>query len=82
MMTLRRNVKITAVFLFCIVMILCGLNATYACTAIYVGKDASDDGTVMIAKSNDYQDVWANYVEIKERVEDEPGRVMPAYLTR
>ena len=48
-----------------------------ACTAVYVGPRVSADGTVIIAKSNDYQDVWGNYVALTERVEDVPGRVMP-----
>ena len=48
-----------------------------ACTAVYVGSEASEDGTVIMAKSNDYQDVWANYVTITERVENKPGRTMP-----
>ncbi len=48
-----------------------------ACTAVYVGSDVSEDGTTIIAKSNDYQDVWGNYVTVTERVEDEPGRLMP-----
>lgn len=50
---------------------------TYACTAIYIGKDASADGTTLIAKSNDYGDVWANYVNLTPRVENAPGRTMP-----
>ena len=48
-----------------------------ACTAVYVGSEASADGTVIMAKSNDYQDVWANYVTITERVENKSGRTMP-----
>ena len=52
-------------------------QAAYACTAVYVGKDASEDDTVIIAKSNDHQAVWGNYVEVTERVENEAGRTMP-----
>ena len=53
------------------------MTGAQACTAAYVGAQASRDGTTLIAKSNDYQDVWANYVEVAERVENVPGRVMP-----
>ena len=53
-----------------------------ACTAVYVGPEASADGTLIIAKSNDYQDVWPNYVTIVERVENEPGRTMPVDVGR
>lgn len=49
----------------------------FACTAVYVGSEVSADGTMIIAKSNDYQDVWANYVAITERVDNMPGRTMP-----
>ena len=50
---------------------------SYACTAVYVGKNASADGTVIFAKSNDYQAVWGNHIVLKERVENVPGRTMP-----
>ena len=70
---LRRIISLA----FCLVMIACSTATAFACTAIYVGSGVSDDGTVMIAKSNDYQDVWANYVTITERITDEPGRRMP-----
>lgn len=49
----------------------------FACTALYVGPDASDDGTIIIARSNDYPDVWPNYITVVDRVEDKPGRTMP-----
>ncbi len=48
-----------------------------ACTAVYVGADASSDGTTIMAKSNDDQDVWGNYVEVTQRVDNQPGRTMP-----
>ena len=54
-----------------------GMNEARACTAAYVGSEVSADGTIMMAKSNDYQDVWANYVTIVEHVDDQPGRTMP-----
>ena len=50
--------------------------AAYACTAVYVGSEASDDGTIIMAKSNDYQAVWANYMTVTDAVENEPGRTM------
>ncbi len=62
---------------FMMIFICVGAFQAYACTAVYVGSKASDDGTVIMAKSNDYQDVWANYVTITERVENKPGRTMP-----
>lgn len=58
-------------------LICAGAAQAYACTAVYVGSKASTDGTVIMAKSNDYQDVWANYVTITERVENKSGRTMP-----
>ena len=67
--------------LMCLIAVIAGMIMgacpAFACTAVYVGKDASADGTTIIAKSNDYQAVWPNYVEVTERVENEPGRAMP-----
>ena len=62
--------------ILCLCMCLAAAVSASACTAVYVGRQVSSDGTTIIAKSNDYQDVWANYVTITERVEDTPGRVM------
>lgn len=62
----------------CALAVVCAATpAALACTAVYVGSDASSDGTTIMAKSNDYQDVWADYVEVTEHVDNEPGRTMP-----
>ncbi len=60
-----------------VLLAVAGAVQVCACTAVYVGSEASADGTVIMAKSNDYQDVWANYVTITERVENKSGRTMP-----
>ena len=52
-----------------------------ACTAVYVGKGASDDGTIMIARSNDSPGVLGNHVEITEG-KDEDGRRLPVNNAR
>lgn len=48
-----------------------------ACTAVYVGKDVSADGTTIMAKSNDYGDNFANHVVVEKAVKNKPGRKMP-----
>ena len=75
-MTLHRCQRYALVFVFAVASLL-DARLVLACTAVYVGKDASTDGAVIIAKSNDYQAVWGNYLEVTERVENEPGRTMP-----
>ena len=60
----------------CLMMVLMIAGNASACTAVYAGSKVSQDGTTLLAKSNDYQDVWGNYVAITERVENEPGRTM------
>ena len=75
---LKRAIRQFGSLILCAVLIVSiSSTAAYACTGVYVGQNVSDDGTVLIAKSNDYQDVWANYVTITERVENAPGRTMP-----
>ena len=51
-----------------------------ACTAVYVGPDVSADGSIIFARTNDYQDVWGNYITVTPRVENEPGRLMPVSM--
>ncbi len=79
-MKIRANKKtLRHLFLALMIVLLVGGNVVQAsaCTAVYVGSDVSEDGTTIIAKSNDYQAVWGNHVTITERVENKPGRVMP-----
>ncbi len=75
------NIRKGLVSAACAVMLgvasLVAVPAAYACTAVYVGSQASDDGTIIMAKSNDYQAVWANYMTVTDAVENEPGRTMP-----
>lgn len=53
------------------------MQACFACTAVYVGSEVSADGSVIFARSNDYQEVWGNHITITPRVENQPGRFMP-----
>ena len=68
--------KKSMILILCLV-ILCSIQACTACTAVYVGPDASDDGSVIVARSNDYPAVWANHIEVTPAVENQPGQVMP-----
>lgn len=74
---MKRFKKICLTSILCAVLMCTNVLSTYACTAVYVGSDASDDGTTIIAKSNDCQANWGNYVKITERVENQEGRTMP-----
>ena len=74
---MKRSLKLFTALLFCVLFVGASGMHALACTAVYVGRDVSEDGTILLAKSNDYQDVWANYVTITERVENKPGRTMP-----
>ncbi len=58
-------------------LLLCSMQACFACTAVYVGPDVSADGSIIFARSNDYQEVWGNHITITPRVENQPGRFMP-----
>ena len=52
-------------------------STAYACTGVYVGSDVSEDGTIILGKSNDYPDVWPNFVTVVKHVDNQPGRTMP-----
>ncbi len=53
------------------------MQTSAACTAVIVGSDVSTDGSTIIARSNDYQEVWGNHITVTPAVENEPGRFMP-----
>ena len=63
--------------LFILILIMTYGASAFACTAVYVGKEVSVDGSTILAKSKDYQDVWANYITVTERIDNRPGRKMP-----
>ena len=72
MKRLHRSVIIIAA-LFMIVFL--SAEVSSACTGIYVGSEASDDGTVIIARSSDHSNaVWGNYMQVVQHVDDLPGR--------
>ena len=54
--TIHSHPVITKI-LVCFIAIACGVfvceTPAFACTGIYVGSEASEDGTTMIARSND-----------------------------
>lgn len=58
-------------------VLVCSMQACAACTGVYVGSDVSDDGSIIVARSNDYPAVWANHITVTPEVENESGRVMP-----
>ncbi len=77
-MKIRRGlVCAVCAVMFGIASITVAVPAAYACTGIYVGSEASEDGTIIMAKSNDYQAAWANYMTVTDAVENKPGRTMP-----
>lgn len=68
-----------------IVILLCGLlvfsmQTGSACTAVYVGSDVSADGSTIIARANDWQDVWGSHLTVTPRVENQAGRFMPVSM--
>ena len=66
------------VSLFVVLSILLGCSSALACTGLYVGKDASADGTIMIAHTVD----WSNSAQAGQfavpGVYNVPGRVFVA----
>ena len=73
---MKRVIYLFASLTLCVLLVFSNSVQVSACTAVYVGSEVSADGTILMAKSNDYQDVWPNYITITERVENKPGRTM------
>lgn len=63
-----------------ICLLICALvlsGSALACTGVYVGKEASADGSVIIARSNDTQGNYPTRMMVVPRVEQIPNREMP-----
>ena len=54
-----------------------GASVSLACTGVYVGSEASSDGTIILARCNDMQGTNPSRVNVVPRVEDKPGRTLP-----
>ncbi|MBO4904295.1 MAG: C69 family dipeptidase [Lachnospiraceae bacterium] len=68
--------KFAAVSILVSVFCLVDIAEAVACTGVYVGKEASADGTTIIARSNDiHPTLIPTIVRIHERVENKPGRM-------
>ena len=61
-----------------LLIMLCLLNTSaYACTGVYIGRKATTDGSVIIARSNDTQGNFPQRMMVVPRVEQYPDRQMP-----
>lgn len=69
----------TLIFAFFVIcMLLAGTASVSAeCTGVYVGPEASSDGSVILARCNDTQGTNPSRVNVMPRVENQPGRTMP-----
>ena len=74
-MRINRRIM-TVLALFIPVLCMLAVTETLACTGVYVGREASADGTTIIARSNDvHPTVMPTIVKVYDRVENKPGRV-------
>ena len=75
---MRRFGKITLTLMLMLAVLATAgsTRSVQACTGIYVGSKVSDDGTIMIARSNDTEGVYGNHVVVTEHMDNSPGRKM------
>jgi len=69
---MKKVLCIAVCFMICLLSV-----AASACTGVYVGKEASTDGTIIIARSNDSQGNYPTRVMVSPHVEQDPNRKMP-----
>lgn len=73
------NLKRVAAFATAAAVVLSSSNV-FACTGMYVGKQCSEDGTTILARSVDTHPLASPVLAIVvDRVEDQPGRVITGY---
>ena len=74
-MRIRRRFM-TAFSLFIVMVYLFTATGALACTGVYIGPEASADGTTILARSNDaHPTVLPTIVQGCDRVENVPGRI-------
>ena len=70
---MKKYLCILAVLLFFVL----NSGTSHACTGVYIGKEASADGTFILARSNDCPEIFATRMMTVPRVEWDSGREMP-----
>lgn len=70
---MKKYLCILAVLLFFVL----NSGTSHACTGVYIGKEASADGTFILARSNDCPKIFATRMMTVPRVEWDSGREMP-----
>ncbi len=73
---MNKSMKIAAVCVALFILLFVEFVAPLSdgCTGVYVGKDATTDGSIIIARSDDYAKVAPFYLDVVKRVENTPGR--------
>ena len=77
---MRSTMRFLTIFMIVSMMLFAGASVSLACTGVYVGPEASSDGTTIIARCNDISGVNPSRVNVVPRVENEPGRTMPVNM--
>lgn len=74
----KNEMKRSRVLAFAMVLaMLLGTTSSFACTAVYVGKDVSTDGSTIIARSEDQgTGAYNKMFFVVDRVENVPGRTI------
>lgn len=63
--------------LLTLLLVIVNAGFAYACTGVYIGKDASTNGNIILARSNDTQANYATRIMVVPQVEQDAGREMP-----
>ncbi len=66
---LRRLLVLTLVFLLTVG----SFTASFACTSVFAGKDATTNGATLIARNEDYASAWPKHFKVFEGESFEPG---------
>ena len=65
-----------------LLLLFCLFSGTaYACTGVYIGREATTDGSVIIARSNDTQGNYPQRMTVVPRIEQDQDRQMPVFNT-
>ena len=67
------TIKIICIVLF---VLSCTMIVSAKCTFLIVGKHASEDGSILIARNEDLEGSWAKHIILNPATEYEPGKTI------
>lgn len=76
---IRKSKKLTTLPMLLLMMVLIFSNSALACTSVFVGKDATENGATLIARNEDMSSAWSKRFKVFPSAEYKKGEIRKFY---